>query len=325
MVKDAKIRLVIHGGAGTIARDKVTPEKEKAYLDGLKAALAAGWDILQRGGSALDATEASVRSMEDNPLFNAGRGAVFTSAGTNELDASTMDGKSMRAGGVANLRHVKNPVMLARKLVDKSERPPGSDPRSGPVLMVGEGAEAFAKENGIELVDAKYFFTQERWDALQRLKAKQAEAAHSGTRYIVSDDERHGTVGAVALDRAGDIAASTSTGGMTNKRPGRVGDTPIIGAGTWAKNATCAVSSTGDGEYFIRAAVAHTVSDLMEFRGMNVKDAAEEALKRAHDLGGEGGLIALDKDGNFALPFNSNGMYRGYMDGNGQPVVAIFR
>lgn len=317
--------LVIHGGAGTIDPAKMTPEKEKAYREGLENALKTGWDILQRGGSALDATEVAVRSMEDNPLFNAGRGAVFTSAGTNEMDASTMEGKAMRAGAVANVKHVKNPIMLARKLIDKSERPPGSEPRSGPVLMVGEGAEAFAKANGVELVDPKYFFTQARWDSLQRLKKAEAEAGHGSPQHVISDYERHGTVGAVAVDRDGNLAASTSTGGMTNKPPGRLGDSPIIGAGTWANNATCAVSCTGDGEYFIRAAVAHTVSDLMELRGMNVQEAANEALKRAHDLGGEGGLIAIDRNGNHALPFNSNGMYRGYIDANGKPVVAIYK
>ena len=317
--------LVIHGGAGTIDRSKMTPEKEKAHREGLENALKTGWEILQRGGTALDATEAAVRTMEDNPLFNAGRGAVFTSAGTNEMDAATMEGKTMRAGAVANVKHVKNPIMLARKLLDKAERPPGSEPRSGPVLMVGDGAEAFAKENGIELVDAKYFFTQERWDSLQRLKNKQTEGGHGEMRHIISDYERHGTVGAVAVDRDGNLAASTSTGGMTNKPPGRLGDSPIIGAGTFANNATCAVSCTGDGEYFIRAAVAHTVSDLMEFRGMTVQQAAEEALKRAHDLGGEGGLIAIDKDGNHALPFNSSGMYRGYIDAEGKPVVDIYK
>ncbi len=321
----AKPGLVIHGGAGTIDRAKMTPEKEKAYREGLETALRAGWEILQRGGSALDATEAAVRTMEDNPMFNAGRGAVFTNAGTNELDASTMDGKTMRAGAVAGLQHVKNPILLARMLLDKSERPPHSDPPSGPVLMAGAGAETFAKANGIELVDAKYFFTQERWDSLQKIKKAEAEAAHSGKQYIISDDERHGTVGAAAVDAQGNLAASTSTGGMTNKIAGRIGDSPIIGAGTYAKNGTCAVSCTGDGEYFIRAAVAHTVSDLMEFRGMNVKQAAEEALNRAHELGGEGGLIAIDKNGDFALPFNTSGMYRGYMDANGKPVVQIYK
>ena len=320
-----KLGLVIHGGAGTIDRSKMTPEKETAHREGLENALKIGWEILQRGGSALDATEAAVRSMEDNPLFNAGRGAVFTSAGTNEMDASTMDGKTMRAGAVANLQHVKNPILLARKLIDKSERPPGSEPRSGPVLMVGQGAEAFAKENAIELVDTKYFFTRERWDSLQRLKKGETEGAHGTARHIISDYERHGTVGAVALDRDGNLAASTSTGGMTNKPPGRLGDTPIIGAGTYANNATCAVSCTGDGEYFIRAAVAHTASDLIEFRGVTLQQAAEEALKRAHDLGGEGGLIAIDKNGNHALPFNSNGMYRGYIDADGKPVVDIYK
>lgn len=320
-----KIGLVIHGGAGTIDRAKMTPEKERSYRDGLERALRAGWEILERGGSSLDATEAAVRVLEDDPMFNAGRGAVFTSAGVNELDASTMEGKTMRAGAVASVKHVKNPILLARKLLDRSEKPAGSEPRSGPVLLIGDGAEAFAKENGIEMVDPKYFFTQERWDALQRVKAKAAEGGTGGKRNIVSDDDRHGTVGCVALDRDGNLAASTSTGGMTNKPPGRIGDTPIIGAGTFAKNATCAVSCTGDGEYFIRASVAHSVSDLMELKGMSLKDAAEEALKRAHDLGGEGGLIAIDKEGNFALPFNSNGMYRGYMDANGKPVIDIYR
>lgn len=320
-----KVGLVIHGGAGTIDRSKMTPEKERAYRDGLETALKAGWEILQRGGSSLDATEAAVRTMEDNPIFNAGRGAVFTSAGTNELDASTMDGKTMRAGAVANLQHIKNPILLARMLLDKSERPPHSEPPSGPVLMAGEGAEAFAKQNGVELVDPKYFFTQQRWDSLHKVKNAQTETGAGQKRNVISDYERHGTVGAVAVDAHGDLAASTSTGGMTNKPPGRVGDSPIIGAGTYAKNATCAVSCTGDGEYFIRAAVAHTASDLMELRGMSVKEAAEEALKRAHDLGGEGGLIAIDAHGNYALPFNSSGMYRGYMDASGKPVVDIYR
>lgn len=314
-MQSSKISLVIHGGAGTMDRAKMTPEKERAYHDGLEAALKAGWEILQRDGGAVEAVEAAVRALEDNPLFNAGRGAVFTSAGVNELDASIMDGKTLKAGAVSNLQHVKNPITLARTVMEKSPH----------VMLVGAGAEAFAKESGLELVDPKYFFTQERWDALQRVKEGESAAAATGKRYIISDEDRHGTVGAAARDSAGNLAAATSTGGMTNKRPGRIGDSPIIGAGTYANNKTCAVSCTGDGEYFIRAAVAHTVSVLMEMRGMPLREAAEKALQDANDLGGTGGLIALDKDGNFALPFNTNGMYRGYMNADGKPVAEIYK
>src|SRR5437870_7007258 len=243
--------IVIHGGAGTIARAKMRPEKEREYRAGLERALTAGYDILKRGGSSLDATEAAVRLLEDNPHFNAGKGSVFTSAGTNEMDAAIMDGRTLAAGAVAVLKHVKNPISLARLVMEKS----------GHVMIDGEGAEAFAKENGIELVDQKYFFTQERWDALQKIKAMEKHrTGAAGKRIPITDQDRHGTVGAVALDKNGNLAAATSTGGTTNKRPGRVGDSPVIGAGTYANNATCAVSATGDGEYFIRATVGHDVS-----------------------------------------------------------------
>src|SRR5438132_1430433 len=311
-----KFGIVIHGGAGTIERANMTPEKERDYRAGLERALRAGYDILKRGGSSLDATEAAVRVLEDDPHFNAGKGSVFTSAGTNEMDAAIMDGKTLAAGAVAALKHVKNPISLARLVMEKS----------GHVMMDGEGAEAFAKENGIELVDQKYFFTQERWDALQKIKAAEKNRANgAGTSFLITDQDRHGTVGAVALDKDDNLAAATSTGGTTNKLPGRIGDTPVIGAGTYANNKTCAVSCTGDGEYFIRAAAAHEVSALMKYRGMTLQDAAQTALDSVKQLAGTGGLIAIDRNGDIALPFNTNGMYRGYVDPNGKFVVEIYR
>ncbi|HEU5245754.1 MAG TPA: isoaspartyl peptidase/L-asparaginase [Candidatus Udaeobacter sp.] len=311
-----KIGLAIHGGAGTIEQSSMTPEREREYRAGLERALTAGYEILKRGGSSLDATEAAVRALEDDPHFNAGKGSVFTSAGTNEMDAAIMDGKTLAAGAVASLKHIKNPINLARLVMEKS----------GHVMMDSEGAEAFAKENGIELVDQKYFFTQDRWDALQKIKAAEKNRTSGARkRFVITDQDRHGTVGAVALDKNGDLAAATSTGGTTNKRPGRVGDTPVIGAGTYANNATCAVSATGDGEYFIRATVGQNVSALMEYRGMSLKDAAQAALDKVAKLGGTGGLIAIDHQGNVTLPFNTAGMYRGYVDPNGKLVVEIYR
>jgi len=311
-----KIGLAIHGGAGTIERSNMTPEKEREYRGGLERALSAGYEILNRGGSSLDATEAAVRVLEDDPRFNAGRGSVFTSAGTNEMDASVMDGKTLKAGAVGSLKHIKNPISLARLVMEKS-----------PHLMLDcAGAEAFAKANGIELVNQKYFFTQERWDALQKIKAAEKHRTGGvGNILVITDQDRHGTVGAVALDKDGNLAAATSTGGTTNKLPGRIGDTPIIGAGTYANNQTCAVSCTGDGEYFIRAAAAHEVSALMKYRGMTLQDAAQTALDSVKQLGGAGGLIAIDRNGDIALPFNTNGMYRGYVDPNGKFVVEIYR
>lgn len=311
-----KIGLVIHGGAGTIDRSKMTPEREREYRAGLERALAAGYKILNEGGSSLDATEAAVRVLEDDPHFNAGKGSVFTSAGTNEMDAAIMDGKTLSAGAVASLKHVKNPIILARLVMEKS----------GHVMMDGEGAEAFASGNGVELVDQKYFFTPERWDALQKIKAAQKHrTGATGKRILITDQDRHGTVGAVALDKDGNLAAATSTGGTTNKRPGRVGDSPVIGAGTYANNATCAVSATGDGEYFIRITVGHDVSALMEYRRMPLKEAAQVVLDKVAKLGGTGGLIAIDREGNVALPFNTSGMYRGYVDPDGKFVVDIYR
>jgi beta-aspartyl-peptidase (threonine type) len=311
-----RIGIAVHGGAGTIERSNMTPERERQYRAGLERALKAAYEILKRGGSSLDATEAAVCVLEDDPHFNAGKGSVFTSAGTNEMDAAIMDGKTLAAGAVATLKHIKNPISLARLVMEKSSH----------VMMDGDGAEAFARENGIKLVDQKYFFTQERWDALQKIKAAEKNRTTSaGKKFLITDQDRHGTVGAVALDQNGNLAAATSTGGTTNKWPGRIGDTPVIGAGTYANNATCAVSATGDGEYFIRATVARDVSALMEYRGMSLKDAAQAALDKVAKLGGTGGLIAIDHLGNITLPFNTAGMYRGYIDPNGKFVIEIYK
>jgi L-asparaginase / beta-aspartyl-peptidase len=311
-----KIGLVIHGGAGTIERSKMTPEKEREYRAGLERALTAGYKILKHGGSSLDATEAAVRVLEDDPHFNAGRGSVFTSAGTNEMDASIMDGKTLKAGAVGSVQHIKNPITLARLVMERSPH----------VMLDCVGAEAFAKANGMEFVDQKYFFTQERWDALQKIKAaEKTRASGAGKSFLITDQDRHGTVGAVALDKDGNLAAATSTGGTTNKMPGRIGDTPVIGAGTYANNQTCAVSCTGDGEYFIRAAAAHEVSALMQYCGIKLQGAAQDALDTVKQLGGTGGLIAIDQNGEIALPFNTNGMYRGYVDPNGKFVTEIYK
>jgi L-asparaginase / beta-aspartyl-peptidase len=313
--KENKIGIVVHGGAGTMERDKMTPQGEREYRAGIENALRAGWEILQRGGSALDATEAAVRIFEDDPLFNAGKGSVFNAAGINEMDAAIMDGKTLKAGAVAAVQHVKNPISLARLVMEKSPH----------VLMAGEGAETFAKEHGVELVDAKYFFTQERWDALQKAKAAEKAGGNGDKKFFLSEQDLHGTVGAVALDRNGNLAAATSTGGKTNKLLGRIGDTPVIGAGTYANNATCAVSGTGDGEFFIMATAAHDVSALMEYGHKTLEEAGLAVINKIGKLGGTGGMIAIDKTGKITLPFNTSGMYRGYVDPNGKFVTEIYR
>ncbi len=301
-----KIRMVIHGGAGTIERSEMTAANEEGHRAGLEQALQAGYDVLKKGGSSLDAVVAAIHQLENNPLFNAGKGAVFTHEGTNELDSSIMDGKTLNAGAVAGVKHIRNPITLARLVMEKSPH----------VMLDGAGAEAFGKKMGVEFVDQKYFYTEERWQALQKVKNSTGSA---------SDKDKHGTVGAVALDQAGNLAAGTSTGGMTNKEFGRIGDSPIIGAGTYANNKTCAVSCTGDGEYFIREAVAHDVSAMMEYKGLSVQDAAQAAIDKVGKIGGTGGLIALDHAGNFAMPFNTSGMYRGTVDAEGKISVEIYR
>jgi beta-aspartyl-peptidase (threonine type) len=306
-----KIAIVIHGGAGTILKSNMTPETENQYREKLTEAMSTGYNILKNGGTSMDAVEATIKIMEDSPLFNAGKGAVFTHEGTNELDASIMDGKTLKAGAVAGVKRIKNPINLARLVMEKTWH----------VLLTGEGAEKFAQEQGVELVPQEYFKTERRWKQIQDILEK--EKADSAKQGIVP--EKHGTVGCVALDKFGNIAAGTSTGGMTNKRFGRVGDSPIIGAGTYANNSTCGVSCTGDGEYFIRLGVAKDISDLMEYKSMSVKDAAQTVIDKLTKLGGTGGVIALDKDGNIAMPFNTSGMYRGYINKNGKPVVEIYK
>jgi beta-aspartyl-peptidase (threonine type) len=309
---------VMHGGAGTIERSKMTPERERAYRDKLTEALVAGFDVLKGGGQCLDAVVAAITLLEDSPLFNAGKGAVFTNAGTNELDSSIMDGKTLKAGSVAGLKRIKNPIQLARLVMEQSPH----------VMMVGEGAETFAVSKGVGLVDPKYFYTEERWQQLQKQKEAEQNPPPKKSRLETVpsfEDHKFGTVGAVCLDRAGNLAAGTSTGGTSNKRFGRVGDSPIIGAGTYANNETCAVSCTGDGEYFIRAVVAHDISAMMQYGGRAVEAAARAVLEKVEKIGGTGGLIAVDRRGNFAMPFNTSGMYRGWVGADGQPHVLIYK
>lgn len=312
-------RLVIQGGAGTISRGQMTPELEKEYTDKLLEALNTGYGILQKNGTSLDAVETVIKILEDSPLFNAGKGAVFTHEGTNELDASIMDGRTLKAGAVAAVKHIKNPISLARLVMEQSAH----------VMLVGEGAEAFAKGHGVQLVPQEYFYTEKRWQ--QYLKAKEDEKKDSGAprKQVAPEDssqKKHGTVGCVALDKMGNLAAGTSTGGTTNKRFGRVGDSPIIGAGTYADNRTCAVSATGTGEYFIRLAVAHDISAMMEYTGVPLEKAAQTVvMEKLPKIGGDGGVIAIDGHGNIAMPFNTTGMYRAYIDDGGKPVVKIYK
>jgi beta-aspartyl-peptidase (threonine type) len=291
----------------------MTPELEKAYIDTLTIALRAGYRVLERGGSSIDAVEAAIRVMEDCPLFNAGKGAVFTAEGTNELDASIMDGRTLAAGAVAAVQHVRNPISLARLVMEKSPH----------VMMVGPGAEEFAKSQGVKLVPAYYFWTERRWKAYESEKA----AADSGkTGALPGVERKFGTVGAVALDKAGNLAAGTSTGGTNMKRFGRVGDSPIIGAGTYANNASCAVSGTGDGEFFIRNNVAADICARVRYTGVSVAQAADavimQELVAQH---GGGGVIAMDGNGNIATPFNTPGMYRAWIGRDGRTVVKIYK
>ncbi|HWR84013.1 MAG TPA: isoaspartyl peptidase/L-asparaginase [Candidatus Deferrimicrobium sp.] len=308
--------IAIHGGAGTILKSKMTPEKEREYHAALKESLAAGYDVLMSGRAALDAVQRAVNVMEDSPLFNAGKGAVFTHEGTHEQDACIMDGPTRKVGAVALLQRIRSPIDLARLVLERSTH----------VLLAGEAAEEFALAHGIEFVDAKYFFTEHRWQQLQEALAKERDGLSAYTRLDHSVEDKSGTVGAVALDRHGNLAAATSSGGMTNKRSGRIGDTPIIGAGTYADNATCAVSATGVGEFIMRAVVAYDIAALMMYKNMILADAAEEVvMKKLPALGGSGGVIAIDRYGSIAMPFNSEGMYRGFQLPDGEPEVKIFR
>ena len=311
----SKFGIVIHGGAGTILKMTMTPEKEAAYREGLLESLRTGYGILESGGASLDAAQAAVKVMEDCPLFNAGKGAVFTNDGKNEQDACIMDGVTLNSGAVAGVTRIRNPIELARLVMDHSEH----------ILLATEGAEAFAKNHGVELVGPEYFHTDQRWEQLQAAIKKEQRQKSAYTQLDHTPDDKHGTVGAVALDRSGNLAAATSSGGMTNKRFGRVGDSPIVGAGNYANNKTCAVSGTGHGEYFITAVVAYDVSALMEYKGLSLEEAAGIVVhEKLKGLGGTGGLIAIDKEGNITMPFNTKGMYRGYMLPGKEPLVAIF-
>lgn len=321
------ITIAIHGGAGNITAENMTPQKEKAYHAALNKALEAGYAVLKNGGSSMDAVKAAIQYMEESPLFNAGKGAVFTNERKNELDASVMDGKDLRAGAVAGVSRIKSPVEAAIAVMQQSPH----------VLMAGKGAEQFAEEKGLEMVDPSYFYTKERMEELDRVlqdKTTESEIKKSPKSGIRTDNsliftnegEKFGTVGCVALDADGNLAAGTSTGGMTNKRFGRIGDSPIIGAGTYANNTTCAVSATGHGEYFIRSVVAYDISALMEYKGLSIHEAADEVvMRKLPQKGGAGGVIALDAQGNIAMPFNTQGMYRGYIKGNGERETLIYK
>jgi beta-aspartyl-peptidase (threonine type) len=309
------ISLVIHGGAGTIKKENMTPEKERAYHAKLQEALDSGYAVLERGGKSLDAVIAAIKIMEDSPLFNAGKGAVFTNEGKNELDASIMDGSNEMAGAVAGVTTVKNPITAAYAVMTKSEH----------VMLIGKGAEKFAAEQGLDIVDPSYFFDSTRYQQL--LKLKENEAGKEASFYDPSiGDKKFGTVGCVALDQYGNLAAGTSTGGMNNKKYGRVGDAPLIGAGTYAKNATCGVSATGWGEYFIRLSVAHDISAMMEYAGLSLEEAADSVvMKKVPALGGDGGIIAMDRQGNISMTFNTSGMYRGYKKKGEQGKTFIYK
>jgi L-asparaginase / beta-aspartyl-peptidase len=317
--KEPVLAIAVHGGAGAIDASKMTPEREKLYRDTLAAALDAGYAVLESGGSSVDAVVAAVVLLEDAPFFNAGRGSVFTNKETVEMDASIMEGGAGNAGAVAAIRGVKNPILAARKVLDESPH----------VLLSATGAEEFAERQGLETVPPEYFRSEERLEQLRRAKeAERIELDHGSDRSSVAPFEPEpgiGTVGAVAVDRHGRLAAATSTGGMTNKRYGRVGDSPIIGAGTWAKDSTCAVSCTGHGEYFIREAAAHSVSARMELAGDSLEDAARAVIfEQIEGAGGRGGLIAVDRAGNVAMPFNSGGMFRGFRRSDGSREVRIW-
>ncbi len=316
-----KYVLLIHGGAGSLTPGMVSPEREKAYRKGLQNALDAGGKVLKAGGTATDAVVAAIKVLEDDSLFNAGKGAVFTSEVKNELDASIMEGHTLKAGAVASVTTIKNPITAARAVMDKSPH----------VMMVRAGAEQFAKEKGCTIVDPSYFRTEEQYNSIMNIKAdekkdKELQNKKAYLRQPENRDFKYGTVGAVALDKYGNLAAGTSTGGMTNKSFGRVGDSPIIGAGTYANNKTCAISCTGWGEYFIRLVMAKSISDRMELAHMSLDKAAEEMMMhRLPELGGDGGMIGLDKDGNIVDYFNTPGMMRAYIKSNGETAVKMFK
>ncbi len=311
--------IIIHGGAGDILRDEMSEEEESNYHKVMHEAIMVANKILENNGSSLDAVEKAINVMEDSPLFNAGKGAVFTSNGKNELDASIMDGRTLNCGSVAGVKHIKNPISLARLVMERTPH----------VLLIGEGAEQFAVEQGIGLVGEDYFFTEKRWKSYQKIKEqeekKRKEKKVSDKFDLDREGMVYGTVGACALDKEGNLAAGTSTGGMTYKRSGRVGDSPIIGAGTYAKNNTCAISATGHGEYFIKNVVAYDISALIEYKGFSLVEATEAVMKKLTEQGATGGVIAIDASGKISMPFNTTAMFRGYSINGDKPVIKIFK
>ncbi|MDZ4713750.1 MAG: isoaspartyl peptidase/L-asparaginase [bacterium] len=308
-----KSGIAVHGGAGTILRSSMTTEKENLYRAGLQEALTAGWSLLREGKSSVDAVQTAVTILENNPLFNAGKGSVFNHNGKHSMDASIMEGETLNAGAVAYVSGVKNPVILARKIMDDPEF----------VFLSGKGAEDFAREMNLRFEDEKYFYDEYRFRQYKEaLKENSVQLDHSPS----IKEKKFGTVGAVALDSEGNLAAATSTGGMTNTKFGRIGDTPMIGAGTYANNKTCAVSCTGNGEFFIRAVAAYDVSALMEYKNYTLKEAGEYVVnEKLISIDGEGGLIAIDKDGNICMPFNSEGMYRASVSENSEIEISIYK
>ena len=315
----AEFAIIIHGGAGYLKPGNLSPEKEEAYRQKLEEAIRVGHNILKNGGTSVDAVQKTINILEDSPLFNAGKGAVFTNAGTNEHDASIMDGSNLNAGASAGTKTVKNPINLARAIMDNSPH----------VMLAREGAETFAEEQNLKIVEPSYFFTEGKMKTLERVKASEAKKeADKKVAFYDADikDSKFGTVGCAALDKHGNLAAGTSTGGMTNKRWGRIGDSPIIGAGTYANNNTCAVSSTGWGEYFIRAMAAYDISALMEYKGLTIQEATKEVIQnKIPKLGGDGGIIAVDKNGNFAMEFNTTGMFRATMNDKGELYIGMYK
>jgi len=316
--KPNSFAIVIHGGAGGIKREYFTEEQQEAYSKKLREALDAGYKVLENGGISLNAIEAAINVMENSPLFNAGKGAVYNSEGNQEMDAAIMDGKTLNAGAVAGVNHIKNPILAARIVMDSSKH----------VLLSGKGAEIMAKKYGIEMVDSSYFFTQKRLNQLRKIQGKE-KIQLDHTAFLIKneliDDHKYGTVGAVAIDKNGNIAAGTSTGGMTNKKFGRIGDVPLIGAGTYANNLTCGISATGTGEYFIRTVASHDVSSLIQYKNLSPKEALHKVLfDKIGKLGGEGGMILIDKNGDVYWDFNSTGMFRGYKKSTGESKIAMF-
>tara|TARA_B100001093_G_scaffold140070_1_gene132662 strand:+ start:1549 stop:2565 length:1017 start_codon:yes stop_codon:yes gene_type:complete len=313
---NTKFGIVIHGGAGTILKKNMSNEMELMYLDELEQAVKIGYNIIKKNGDGKEAVEKTINFLEDSPLFNAGKGAVLTSDGTVELDASFMDGKSLNAGAVASVKFIKNPISAAIKVMSDSPH----------VMLSGGGADNFAKEQGLEIVDQNYFITKRRKRSLEKIKDIEKAETVSDNFQKELINSKIGTVGCVVLDKNGNLYAGTSTGGMTNKKFNRIGDVPIIGAGTYANNKTCAVSATGWGEFFIRNVVAHDISALMEYKGMTVEDASKEVIhKKVAKLGGDGGVIAIDKNGNIAMEMNTSGMYRAHIDSDGKITVKIYK